>query len=73
MNVAKDIVDKYSTEEIIASLDSLIGGVTQNYRKALKEHTDDYLWSSHGDILLAKDILYEMKSRNEAHEALKQN
>lgn len=71
MDLAKDIVDKYTTEQIIAYLDHLIGGVQQNYRTALKVCKAEPLWISMGDIEQAKEILREMKVRNDAREAMK--
>ena len=73
MDLAKDIVDKYSTEQIIAYLDHLVGGVSQNYRTALKTGRPEFLWGSLGDIVQTKDILHEMRTRNDAREAAKQN
>ena len=71
MDLTKDIVDKYTTEQIIAYLDHLIGGVQQNYRTALKVCKAEPLWISMGDIEQAKEILREMKVRNDAREAMK--
>lgn len=71
MDLAKDIVDKYSTEQIIAYLDHIMGGVTQNFRTGLKVCKAEPLWISLGDIEQVKDILHEMKIRNDAVEALK--
>ena len=72
MDLARDIVDKYTTEQVIAYLDHLIGGVEQNYRVAVKVCKAEPLWISMGDIEQAKDILHEMKKRNDAREATKQ-
>ena len=72
MDLSKDIVDKYTTEQVIAYLAHLIGGVSQNYRTALKTGRPEFLWGSLGDVIQAKDILLEMKSRNDAREATKQ-
>lgn len=71
MDLAKDIVDKYSTEQVIAYLDHLVGGVTQNYRTAVKVCKAEPLWISMGDIEQVKDILHEMKVRNDAREVAK--
>lgn len=72
MDLAKDIVDKYTTEQIIAYLDRLVNGVQQNYRTALKVCKSEPLWISMGDIEQARAILHEMKVRNDAREAAKQ-
>lgn len=71
MDLAKDIVDKYTTEQIIAYLDHLVGGVSSNYRTALKTGRSEFLWGSLGDVVQIKDILHEMKTRHEAIEAAK--
>lgn len=71
MDLAKDIVDKYTTEQIIAYLDHLIGGVAQNFRTGLKVCKAEPLWISLGDIEQVKEILHEMKKRNDAREAAK--
>lgn len=71
MDLAKDIVDKYTTEQIIAYLDHLVNGVQQNYRTALKVCKSEPLWISMGDIEQARAILHEMKVRNDAREATK--
>lgn len=69
MDIAKDIVDKYSEREIIAYLDNLIAGVMQNYRTSIKANQPHLVWSSIGNIDQAKAILHEMRKRNEAVEA----
>ena len=71
MDLAKDIVDKYTTEQIIAYLDHIMGGVTQNFRAGLKVCKAEPLWISFGDIEQVKDILHEMKTRNDTIETLK--
>lgn len=71
MDLAKDIVDKYTTEQIIAYLDHVMGGIHQNYRTALKTGRPEFLWGSLGDITQIKDILYEMKTRNAERDAMK--
>lgn len=71
MDLAKDIVDKYTTEQIIAYLDHLMGGINQNYKIALKVCKSEPLWISMGDISQVKEILHEMKKRNDAREAAK--
>ena len=72
MDLAKDIVDKYTTEQIIAYLNKALGGVVKNYNIGLKFGRPEFLWSSFVDIVQAKEILREMKERNDAREAAKQ-
>lgn len=70
MDIAKDIVDKYSTEQIVAYLDSLVAGVLQNYKTSLKANQPQITWGSIGDIAQVRSILHEMKKRDEAKKAL---
>lgn len=72
MDIAKDIVDKYTTEQIIAFLCHKMGGVSQNFKVGLKVCKAEPLWISMGDIEQVKEILREMKARNDAREAAKQ-
>ena len=72
MNIAKDIVDKYTIEQIIAYLDNIMSGVLQNYRTSVKAGQPQMTWGSIGDIAQAREILHELKRRNDAKETLKQ-
>lgn len=72
MDLAKDIVDKYTTDQIITELDRILGGVVQNYRSGLKTGRPEFIWSSLGDLVKMKDILHEMRVRNDEREKLKQ-
>ena len=51
MDIAKDIVDKYTTEQIVAYLDKLMGGVLKNYQTAIKVNQPEVLFGDLGDIL----------------------
>lgn len=73
MDIAKDIVDKYTTEQIIAYLDSLMAGVLKNYQTSVKTNQAHIIWGNLGDIAQVRSVLHEMKKRNDAKEALKQN
>lgn len=73
MDIAKDIVDKYTDEQIIAYLDKLMAGIQQNYRGSMKINQPQILWGNLGDIDMARAILHEIKLRNDAKEAMKQN
>lgn len=70
MNIEKDIVDKYSTEQIIAHLDILLGGVLQNYKTSIKANQPQIVWGNLGDLAQAKSILHEMRLREEKKRAL---
>lgn len=69
MDIAKDIVDKYTTEQIIAYLDRLVGDINQNYKVALKVCKAEPLWISMGDISQVKAILHEMNKQNQERAA----
>lgn len=73
MDLVKDIVDKYSTEQIIAYLDKLMGGVLKNYQTAIKVNQPEVLFGDLGDIAQVKSVLHEMNKRNAEREAVKQN
>ena len=73
MELAKDIVDKYTTEQIIAYLDKTMAGIQHNYRGSMKLNQPHILWGNLGDIDMVRAILHEIKSRNDAKEAMKQN
>lgn len=73
MNIAKDIVDKYTIEQIVAYLDNIMSGILQNYRTSVKAGQPQMTWGSVGDIAQAKEILHELKRRNDAREATKQD
>ena len=73
MNIASDIVDKYTTEQIIAYLDSVAGGLLLNYRTAIKSNQPHVLFGNMGDISQMKEILHEMRKRNDTQEALKKS
>lgn len=72
MDIVKDIVDKYTTEQIIDHLSSVMGGVLMNYRTSLKQNQPQAVWGSLGDIAQVRAILHEMDKRNKAREALKE-
>lgn len=72
MDIAKDIVDKYTTEQIIDHLSSIMGGVLLNCRTSLKHNQPQAVWGSIGDIAQAKEILHEMDKRNKEREALRE-
>lgn len=71
MDIVKDIVDKYTTEQIIDHLSSVMGGVLMNYRTSLKQNQPQAVWGSLGDIAQVRAILHEMDKRNKEREALR--
>lgn len=73
MDIAKDIVDKYKTEEIIYYLDSVMSGVLKNYQTAIKVNQPQVLFGDLGDIAQVRAILHEMKKRNEERIAAMKN
>lgn len=72
MDIAKDIVDKYTTEQIIAYLDRLSAGVLKNYQTAIKVNQPQILFGDLGDIAQMRSILHEINKRNQEREATKQ-
>lgn len=73
MDIAKDIVDKYTTEQIVAYLDRLSSGVLKNYQTAIKVNQPEVLFGDLGDIAQIRSILHEMNKRNQEREALKES
>lgn len=71
MDIAKDIVDKYTTEQIVEYLDKLSAGVLKNYQTAIKVNQPQILFGDLGDIAQMRSILHEMNKRNQEREALK--
>lgn len=71
MDIIKDIVDKYSTEQIIAYLDRLSAGVLKNYQTAIKVNQPQILFGDLGDIAQMRSILHEINKRNQEREAMK--
>lgn len=71
MDIAKDIVDKYTIEQIIAYLDRLSAGVLKNYQTAIKVNQPQILFGDLGDIAQMRSILHEINKRNQEREALK--
>lgn len=71
MDIAKDIVDKYSSEQIVAYLDSIMAGVLKNYRTAVEKGTTELLFANLGDIAQVRSVLHEIRKRDEAREAAK--
>jgi hypothetical protein len=72
MDIAKDIVDKYTTEQIVAYLDRLSAGVLKNYQTAIKVNQPQILFGDLGDIAQMRSILHEINKRNQEREATKQ-
>ena len=71
MDIAKDIVDKYSSEQIVVYLDSIMAGVLKNYRTAVEKGTTELLFANLGDIAQVRSVLHEIRKRDEAREAAK--
>lgn len=72
MDIAKDIVDKYTTEQIVTYLDRLSAGVLKNYQIAIKVNQPHILFGDLGDIAQMRSILHEINKRNQEREATKQ-
>lgn len=73
ISLEKELLEKHTDEEIIAFLYKVVSGITKNYSSGLSTNNSNFLWGSYGDIVLVRSILGEMKQRNDAIEAQKQN
>lgn len=70
MNLTGDLLDKYSREQVIAYLDKLASGILKNYQTAIKVNQPEVLFGNLGDIAQLRNILHEMRKRDEAREAI---
>lgn len=70
MNLASDLLDKYPQEQVTAYLDKLAAGILKNYQTAIKVNQSEILFGSLGDIAQLRDILHEMRRRDEERAAL---
>lgn len=70
MNLAGDLLDKYTPEQVTAYLDKLAAGILKNYQTAIKVNQPQILFGSLGDVAQIRDILHEMKKRNDERLAL---
>ena len=73
VDLEKELLEKHTDPEIIAFLYKVMGGVVKNYNNGLTANSANYLWGSFADVVMVRSILGEMKQRNDAKEALKQN
>lgn len=73
IDIEKEIVERHSQEEIIAYLDKVLTGLVQNYNTASKTSSSAHLWGSYGDVMHVASIVRNMKNKNDAIEAQKQN
>ena len=70
MNLASDLLDKYTSEQVTAYLDKLAAGILKNYQTAIKVNQPQILFGSLGDVAQIRDILHEMRKRNDEKLAL---
>ena len=73
MDITKDIVDKYTIDQIVAYLDKLSSGVLKNYQTAIKLNQPQILFGDLGDIAQIRAVLHEINKRNQEREAAKQS
>ena len=71
MNLAGDILDKYSREQVTVYLDKLVTGIIQNFKTSLEKGDSNILWANLGDLTQIRSILHEMRKRDESREAMK--
>ena len=73
VDIEKELLEKHTDQEIIAFLYKVMTGVVKNYNSGLDANNSKYLWGSFADVVMVRSILGEMKQRNDAIEARKQN
>lgn len=71
VDIVKELLNNHSDEEITAYLDSVVTGLLQNYKTAIKQNQSELLYGNIGDLTLVATIIRAMKNRNEAREAMK--
>ena len=69
MDITKDIVEKYSVEQIVDYLDKLSAGVLKNYQTAIKANQPAVLFGNLGDLAQIRGILHEMNRQNQERAA----
>lgn len=69
MDIVKDIVEKYSVEQIVDYLDKLSTGVLKSYQTAIKANQPAVLFGSIGDLAQIRAILHEMNKQNQERAA----
>ena len=65
MDIAKDIVEKYSVEQIVDYLDRLSAGVLKSYQTAIKVNQPAILFGNLGDLAQIRSVLHEMNKQNQ--------
>lgn len=71
MDIVKEILERHDDREIIAHLDKILGGIIKNYKIALTTGRNEAIWGSFGDIMQVYEIVHEMRRRDSAREAQK--
>lgn len=69
MDITKDIVEKYSVEQIVDYLDKLAAGVLKSYQTAIKANQPAILFGNLGDLAQIRGILHEMNRQNQERAA----
>lgn len=69
MDIAKDIVEKYSIEQIVDYLDKLSAVVLKNYQTAIKANQPAILFGNLGDLAQIRAILHEINKQNQERAA----
>lgn len=69
MDIVKDVVEKYSVEQIVDYLDKLSTGVLKSYQTAIKANQPAVLFGNIGDLAQVRAILHEMNKRNQERAA----
>lgn len=69
MDIAKDIVEKYSIEQIVDYLDKLSTGVLKSYQTAIKANQPAILFGNLGDLAQIRAVLHEINKQNQERAA----
>ncbi len=69
VNITEELLSNHSDEEVIEFVDSMMTGILQNYKTALKTNSAEVLWGNLGDISLIASLVREMRKRNAARQA----
>lgn len=71
IDITKELLNNHSDEEMIVYLDSVITGILQNYRTAIKQNQSELLYGNLGDLTMIASIIRAIKQRNEVRESMK--
>lgn len=68
VNIAAEMLEKHTDEELIEFLYSEMTGVMKNYRNSMEQKMPEICWASMRNLDLIADVLMLMKRRNQARQ-----